>query len=225
MFKLADRVKQSSITTGLGSVILQDTYGGFTSFADAIGDGNSTFYTIENNSNYEIGIGTYSLSTNSLSRDNILKSSNSNNKIYLDGLSIVFCTYPAERAVFLDDNGYISAINSAGILFPDNTVQVTASSGSSQNQNKSYITINSNTVLSSIYDVIFANCSINSINITLPSSIGNGGAEIMIKKIGTQPLNIYPALSQTIDGKAIFSINYAYEAISLISDNTNWYIF
>lgn len=223
MFKLSDRVKQSSITTGIGPVALLETYSGFTSFSDAIGDGNSTFYTIENNSNFEIGIGTYHATSNSLSRDTVLKSSNSNNLIHLDGLSIVFCTYPAERAVFLDNNGYISAINSAGIVFPDNSIQVTAAGDA--RINKSYLSINSNTIMSSFYDIIFADCSSNPINLTLPNPIGNGGVEISIKKLGNNTLNIYSGGSRFIDGQSIFSIQYAYEAVSLVSDNTNWYIF
>ena len=54
MFTVQDRVKESSITEGNGKVIvLNDTFGGFTSFSQAVGSGNSTFYTIENNQNYE----------------------------------------------------------------------------------------------------------------------------------------------------------------------------
>jgi|LakMenEpi03Aug12_release.lakeMendotaPanAssembly.Ray.scaffolds.fasta_scaffold38015_6 hypothetical protein len=223
MFKLADRVKEASITTGIGSVVFNETYNGFTSFSSAIGDGNSTFYTIENNANFEIGIGTYNASTNSLSRDTVLKSTNNNSKIALDGLSIVFCTYPADRAVFLDHNNYISAINAAGILFPDNSIQVTAAGGA--RLNKSYININSNTVISSIYDIVFVDCSSGPINLTLPNPSGNGGVEIAIKKLGSHQLSLSSAGNQLIDGKESFLLYYEHESVSLISNNTNWYVF
>jgi hypothetical protein len=40
-----------------------------------------------------------------LSRDTVLESSNSGNKINLSGSSVVFCTYPAEKGLYLDANG------------------------------------------------------------------------------------------------------------------------
>jgi hypothetical protein len=79
MFKLADRVNETTLTQGTGTLTLQGSFGSFQTFSSGIGDGNSTYYTIENGSNFEIGIGT--LSSNTLSRTTILSSSNSNNKI------------------------------------------------------------------------------------------------------------------------------------------------
>lgn len=132
MLKLADRVKQSSITVGDGDIVLYDTFTGFTSFAAAIGDGNTTYYTIENNGNYEIGIGTYHSDGDKLSRDIILRSTNSNNKISLDGVSIVFCTYPADYAFLLNSEGYASGQlpTYKGVVFPNGTIQYTAINGS-----------------------------------------------------------------------------------------------
>ncbi len=221
MLKVADRVKQTSITVGNGSQLtLSGSFGGYQTFADAIGDGNSTFYTIENGIQFEIGVGTYTMSTNTISRDSILKSTNNNARIVLNGLSIVFCTYPADRAVFLNQGGYISAINSSGIIFPDGTIQSTSS------KNRSYINISSTTQLSSLHDAIFANCTTNNISITLPSAIGIGGSEVLIKKIGTQSLTLQPVNStQFIDGKEFLILFHEYEAVSLISNNENWYLF
>ena len=89
MLKLADRVKQTSLTEGTGAITFNGTFGSFQPFS-VIGNGNTTYYTIENGSNFEVGIGTYTSSTNSLSRDTILDSSNNGQKINLVGLSIVF---------------------------------------------------------------------------------------------------------------------------------------
>jgi len=47
MFILADRVKQTSVTTGTGDIVFDSTLSSFQSFASAIGDGNSTYYAIE----------------------------------------------------------------------------------------------------------------------------------------------------------------------------------
>jgi hypothetical protein len=128
MLKLADRVKETSITVGNGlEIALAGAFGAFQTFASTIGDGNSTYYTIENNSNFEVGVGTYNASNNSLSRDLVLSSTNNNQRISLDGVSIVFCCYPASQAVLLD-NGYINAPSPSysGIVFPSSTVIDTA---------------------------------------------------------------------------------------------------
>ena len=126
MFKLSDRVKETTLTQGTGTLTLAGSFGSFQSFLDGIGEDNSTFYTIENNSQFEIGIGTFS--SNTLSRDTILSSSNSNNKINLAGMSLVFCTYPASKSVFLED-GFIKSLSPqySGIMFPDQTVLTSAS--------------------------------------------------------------------------------------------------
>lgn len=130
MLILSDRVKQTSITSGTGNIVLNDTIGGFQSFASGIGNNNRTYYTIENNTNYEVGIGTYN--NNILSRDLVLDSSNNDQKVNLDGVSIVFCTYPAKRAFFLNNEGYASGQSPhySGIAFPNSTIQYTAINGS-----------------------------------------------------------------------------------------------
>jgi hypothetical protein len=133
MLKVNDRVKQSSLTEGdVNYVVLNDTFGSFQSFADGIGDGNTTYYTIENNDQFEVGIGTYDLATDTLYRDKILQSSNNDQRITLLGVSVVFCTYPADKAVFLNPSGYIDSLPTyySGIQFPDSGIQYHAINGS-----------------------------------------------------------------------------------------------
>ncbi len=128
MLKLADRVKEATITQGSGLyIVLNGAAQAFQTFANTIGDGNSTYYTIENNNQFEVGVGTYRLSDNTLCRTTVLSSS-SNQRIVLDGISIVFCTYPASQATFLE-NGYIKSLypQYSGIMFPDQTVLTSAS--------------------------------------------------------------------------------------------------
>lgn len=111
MFKIANRVKETSSTSGTGSVVLNGALGAFQTFSAGIGDGNTTFYTIENNSNWEVGQGTYDAATNSLSRDTVLSSSAGGIKITLEGTSTVFCTLPAEKPFIKDTSGDITAIS------------------------------------------------------------------------------------------------------------------
>jgi hypothetical protein len=100
-----DRVKVSSTTTGTGTFTLGVADPGFQNFA-VIGDGNTTYYTITDSSagTWEVGIGTYTASGTTLSRDVVLASSNSNNLVNFGaGQKDVFVVYPADRAVFTDE--------------------------------------------------------------------------------------------------------------------------
>jgi hypothetical protein len=101
---LADRVQVLTSTTGTGTLTLGSALDGFQDFS-VIGNGNTTYYTITNGNNWEVGIGTYTASGTTLSRDTILASSNSDNAINLSGSSNVFVTYPADKSVNSDDIG------------------------------------------------------------------------------------------------------------------------
>jgi hypothetical protein len=99
-----DRVNETSTTTGTGTFTLAGAVTGFQTFA-AIGDGNTTYYTIvlQGGTEWEVGLGTYTSSGTTLSRDTILSSSNSNNAVdFAAGTKNVFCDYPAPKAVYGD---------------------------------------------------------------------------------------------------------------------------
>lgn len=92
-----DRVKETTTTTGTGTITLAGAVTGFQSFS-AIGNGNTTFYTIVGNNEWEVGIGTYTSSGTTLSRDTVLSSSSSGSKVnFSAGTKDVFVTYPASR--------------------------------------------------------------------------------------------------------------------------------
>ncbi len=92
---LADRVQETTTTTGTGTVTLGGASTGFQSFS-VVGDGNSTYYTITDGTDWEVGIGTYTASGTTLSRDTILASSNSGSAVnWGAGSKDVFVTYPA----------------------------------------------------------------------------------------------------------------------------------
>jgi hypothetical protein len=91
-----DRVKETTTTTGTGTVTLAGAETGFQSFS-VIGDGNTTYYAIEDGTDWEVGLGTYTASGTTLSRDTILDSSNSGSLVdWGAGTKNVFVTYPAE---------------------------------------------------------------------------------------------------------------------------------
>jgi hypothetical protein len=96
---LADRVQETTTTTGTGTVTLAGAVTGFQSFA-AVGDGNSTYYAIAGGSEWEVGIGTYTASGTTLSRTTVISSSNSGSLVsFSAGSKNVFVTYPAARSI------------------------------------------------------------------------------------------------------------------------------
>ena len=100
-----DRVKETSTTTGTGTFDLGGAVSGFESFVTAIGNGNTTYYSIVNeNGEFEVGLGTVTdAATDTLSRDTILSSSNSDAAVnFSAGTKNVFCTLPASKAVIKD---------------------------------------------------------------------------------------------------------------------------
>ena len=110
-FVLADRVQETTTTTGTGTVTLAGAVTGFQSFA-AVGNGNTTFYTIADSSgsNWEIGIGTYTSSGTTLSRDTVLSSSNSGSLVNFGaGTKNVFVTFPASSTLFALNNQTITS--------------------------------------------------------------------------------------------------------------------
>jgi hypothetical protein len=97
-----DRVRETTTTTGTGTITLGGAATGFQSFS-VIGNANTTFYTIQlsNTNEWEVGIGTYTLSGTTLSRDTILESSNGGTAVnFSAGSKDVFVTYPAEKAIY-----------------------------------------------------------------------------------------------------------------------------
>jgi len=107
---LKDRVKETSATTGTGTVTLAGAVADYQAFS-VIGDGNTTYYTITlpTSSEWEVGIGTYTASGTTLSRDTVLASSNSGSLVnFSAGDKDVFVVYPAGKSVFEDANGNVT---------------------------------------------------------------------------------------------------------------------
>jgi hypothetical protein len=99
---IADRVRETSTTTGTGTLTLDGAVTGFRTFGSAIGSGNTCYYTITLGADWEVGLGT--VGTGTLARTTVLKSSNSNSAVNFGaGTKDVFVTYPADKAVTTDN--------------------------------------------------------------------------------------------------------------------------
>jgi hypothetical protein len=109
---LNDRVKETSTTTGTGTLDLGGAVQDFEGFVSAIGDGNTTYYAIVNTGEgeFEVGIGTVTdAATDTLSRDTVISSSNSDALVnFTSGTKDVFCTLPASKAVVEDASSNVT---------------------------------------------------------------------------------------------------------------------
>jgi len=112
--KVADRVRENTSSTGVGGLSLTGSPAGFQRFSAVLASGDTTYYTIEENDKFEVGIGVYG--SDNLERTTVLASSNSGDKISLGGSGIVFITYPASKALFNNENDQF-VLGASGIQF------------------------------------------------------------------------------------------------------------
>jgi len=120
-----DRVRETTTTAGTGTITLAGAVTGFQSFA-AIGNGNTTFYTIagQGTAEWEVGIGTYTSSGTTLSRDTVLESSASGAKVtFSAGTKDVFVTYPADRTLTGGGGGIGALVVNATTVTENYTVE------------------------------------------------------------------------------------------------------
>ena len=105
---LADRVKETTTTTGTGAITLGGAATGFRAFSSVLANADTTFYTISGGSEGEVGLGTYATSGNTLTRTTVYASSNAGSAVnFSAGTKDVFITYPAGRSVNYDASGNV----------------------------------------------------------------------------------------------------------------------
>ena len=105
---LNDRVKETTTTTGTGTLTLGGAVTGFETFAAGVGNSNTTYYavTLPGSSEFEVGLGTLSSDSSTIARSTIISSSNSDSAVnFSAGTKTIFCTIPASKSVFLDASG------------------------------------------------------------------------------------------------------------------------
>jgi hypothetical protein len=104
---IKDRVKQTTTTTGTGTLTLNGTVDGFQTFAAALSDGDTTYYSIlePSTNNWEVGLGTWTEGSSLLARTTVLASSNSGSAVNLTAQAEVFISQPAGKAAFFSADG------------------------------------------------------------------------------------------------------------------------
>jgi hypothetical protein len=105
---LNDRVKETTTTTGTGTLTLGGAVTGFETFATGVGNSNTTYYavTLPGTAEFEVGLGTLSSDSSTIARSTVISSSNSDSAVnFSAGTKTIFCTIPASKSVFLDASG------------------------------------------------------------------------------------------------------------------------
>jgi hypothetical protein len=199
---LKDRVQETSTTTGTGTLTLAGAVTQFQTFSAAVGNGNTTYYTIYNagGSQWEVGLGTVGAGT--LARTTVLASSNAGAAVNFTGTLYVFGDYPADKAAFLDASGVINnttfnattsvitpivqATNSGGLALKNSagTTQISMGAGGGDNVSVSVST------------------NLNGANAQIDIS-PTGTGHVHIKPTGTGSLEIAPTNVGTINNMTI----------------------
>ena len=127
MLVVADRIQETTTTSGTGTLTLAGAATGYKTFSSGVGNGNTTYYVIfDTTANvWEVGLGTVGAGT--LTRDTVLSnSSGTTAKITLAGNSSnVWCDYPATKAVFqneVNDAVAPQMVSSNGLFVNSQTV-------------------------------------------------------------------------------------------------------
>ena len=202
---IADRVRETTTTTGTGAITLAGAYTSFQTFSAAIGNANSTYYTIASatSGQWEVGIGTYTSSGNTLSRDTILASSNSGSAVnFSSGTKDVFVTQPAERSLLVQSAGSglfagVAAFTANGIPYAGSTSTLSTGSG---------LTFDGTTLAAS-------NISTGG-SLTLSGGTANGVAYLNASKVLTT------GSALTFDGTNIFSVTSSTYAVAKLFGGT-----
>ena len=218
---LQDRVKENSLSSGTGSVVLAGAYTGFRTFASCIPNGSTTYYCIHNlapgfQDEWEVGLGTYTLGSTTLSRDTVLSSSAGGSKVNFtsgSGGLEVFITYPAEKAIYEQDNGEtiinagpITVVGANVTTIPTLSAELgkfignvdlfaqiyNLNQNSGQNASADFVVYNSDTDVDGL--TFFADMGINSPNyssVDYPIFTPNSAYLISAGDFGSNPSDLY----------------------------------
>ena len=117
-FKIKDRVKEGTTTTGTGAVALSGASATFDTFQSYMSDGDTTYYakvhTATGVDEWEVGLGTWNTG-NTLTRTTVLAGSNGTSAVTFGaGAKDVFMTYPAAKAALASEDVTFTNITVTG---------------------------------------------------------------------------------------------------------------
>jgi hypothetical protein len=237
---LQDRVREISTTTGDGTVTLSGAYpGGYRTFASCVPNSSTTYYCIHNTTNgvtdeWEVGLGTYS--SNTLTRDTVLSSSNGGAKtVFSAGDKEVFITYPSEKSVYEDASNNVvqsqfTSMNVTGTAtinvatLTSGTITTSANSATDI-VNKAYV---DNAVAAGVH--FHAPVRVESPTALSPVTYNNGtsGVGATLTNAGTQTALVVDGVSVSVNDRVLIytqtdaTQNGVYVVTNVGSGSTNW---
>lgn len=232
---VADRVRDTTTTTGTGTITLSGTPPtGYQSFS-AVGNGNTTYYTINGGSQWEVGIGTYLGAGPTLSRDTVLASSNSGSLVnFSAGTKDVFCDYPAGKSIS-DGFGLLPPANGGtGLTSPGTTGNVLTSNGTIWTSSPpaaggiTYTTVKTSNYTASANDGVQTNTSGGAFTVTLPATPSVGQQVVVIDTANSWATNnlTIGRNGSTIEGAALDLIcNISNVSVQLVYSGTTWNVY
>jgi hypothetical protein len=230
---LKDRVKETSVTAGTGTLTLAGASAGFQSFS-AIGNGNTTYYAIVDSAagTWEVGIGTYTSSGTTLSRDTVLSSSNSGSLVTFSSNSKdVFVTYPSEKSVYEDAANVVvqqsyGAITATSAALTTGTVSTTPAANTDI-ANKQYVD-GLVTQGISYHEPVFVESPNTTGNLNATYNNGTAGVGATLTNAGTQVALTVDGVLMTV-GKRVLVYNQTaqaengvYTVTTVGTVSTNW---
>ena len=109
---VADRVQETTNTAGTGAYTLGGAVAGFQTFASVASDTDTVYYSITDNVDFEVGLGTYASGAGTIARTTVFSSSNSDAAVdWGVGTKNIFLTYPADKAVIEDGSNNVTIGN------------------------------------------------------------------------------------------------------------------
>ena len=129
---IADRVRETTTTTGTGAITLAGAVANFETFTANLSNSDTTYYSIVDNTNgaFEVGLGTFTASGTTLARTTIIASSNSNSAVdFGAGTKDVFITIPASKMIVKDASGNVSIDGDVTITDGSNDFDIASHDG------------------------------------------------------------------------------------------------
>jgi hypothetical protein len=229
-FTLADRVKETTTSPGTGTATLAGAVSGYQSFSAGIGANNTTYYVIADQSgtNWEVGLGTVGAGGTTLARTTVYKSSNANALVnFATGTQDVFCTYPAQMAVYGNTTVTAGSYTNANITVDAQGRLTSASNGTG---GSSTLTLNNKTAAYTVDATDLGkviNCTANTftVSVTSPVTLGAGFNCWIWNTSDSYPGTVVTVtpLAGTIAGQSSITL-YQGEGIQIVSDGTNFII-